>query len=563
MSSVIITPADDSLALTLQSEVKAVPFDKETTVTFNANITAPALANEEFENRKNVNIVCVIDTSGSMNGEPLRLVRETLDFIVGQLKTGDHLSLVSFGDSAKLLFPLTNMDAQGKEKAIALISKLAVDGMTNLSAGVELGLNQLYDLYKLPRSNQSKQSGSTARPARVLMNANTNVLRSNRAYGGPVAPVVPDDPTPETPEVDDSASITTTASPTAVSSVLVLTDGHANRGISAVPQLVDFVASAFAPLARAASEANGAVSMHSFGFSAGHNPELMTRVAEAGNGVFYYVPSGDKIGDVFADCLGGLLSVLAINVVLEVEIQTTGATITEVHTPFAITTVEAGRRLRIDVGQMYSEQSRDILIDVKLPATPSSDLDVKVLSVNLTSLNRKEVVVTANAMGTIDRVASDSSVLTEQVPNKTVVDQKARYQTATALKEAIHLKSAGRTDDAKRVLERAKEKLSAYDGYCAQLTTATTELSNTNQGYLWGQMRSHMAQASVASEPIEQAECQAQAAPSYSNAMKRNMVSARRAQAAPQQAAQPQSAAPSSGFFGGWFGSNSNNSSHA
>lgn len=497
-SSVVISPADDSLVLVLRNEVKAVSFDSEVTVTFDANITAPALANEEHEQRKSVNIVCVIDTSGSMSGEPLRLVRETLDFIVGQLKEGDHLSLVSFGDSAKLLFPLTNMNAEGKSNAVTLVAKLAVDGMTNLAAGLELGLNQLYDLYKLPRIGSRPGDAATEIP-------------------------------------------TTTASTSSVSSILVLTDGHANRGVSGVAELADLTATGFAPLSRAASDANGAVSIHSFGFSAGHNPELMTRVAEAGNGVFYYVPSGDKIGDVFADCLGGLLSIIAINVILEVEVQTTGATIGDVRTPFAITTVEAGRRLRIDVGQMYSEQSRDILIDVKLPKIDASDLDVKVLTCNLTSLNRKEVNVTAHAIGTIDRVPSDSPVLAQQTPNKEVAEQKARYETATAMKEAITLKAAGRTGDARVVLEKARSKVSGFGGYQDQLTTATNELQNTNQGYMWGQMRSNYAQSSCATS----IDAEEGAAPSYSNSKKREMVSARRAQAAQSpQALSPQAPPP-------------------
>ena len=481
MSSVVITPVDDSLALTLQSEVKAAPFENEVTVTFDANITAPALANEDHDQRKSVNIVCVIDTSGSMSGEPLRLVRETLDFIVGQLKSGDHLSLVSFGDAAKLLFPLTDMTTDGKTMASQQISKLAVDGMTNLSAGLQLGLNQLYDLYKLPR----------------LRNAS------------------------DTPASVDVAISTITASPSSVSSILVLTDGHANRGISSVPALVDFTATGLSPLALAASAANGAVSLHSFGFSQGHNPELMTRVAEAGNGVFYYVPSGDKIGDVFADCLGGLLSIIAINVVLELEVQTTGASISNVRTPFAVTTIEAGRRLRIDVGQMYSEQSRDILIDVKLPKTDASDLDVKILAANLTSLNRKEKVVTAHAIATIDRVASDSTVLAQQTPNQAVVEQKARYETATAMREAITLKAAGRTADARVVLEKTKKSLVGFGGFQDQLKTASEALGSANQGYLWGQMRSHYAQSSVAASSIDGPS--PSAAPSYSNSRKAAM----------------------------------------
>lgn len=479
------TPQDDCLALTLVGEVKSVPFESETTVTFNANVKAPTLSNEEFEKRKNVNIVAIIDTSGSMGGEPLRLVRETLDFIVTQLKDGDHLSLVSFGDEARLLLPLTNMSEAGKTSATKCVSDLHADGMTNLSGGIELGFDQLCDLYGISRcSGRDKSVTPTA--------------------------------------------TTSTALPASVTSVLVLTDGQANRGISATESLVAHVGKLFGPIAVAASKANGSATLHSFGFSQGHNPELMTRMAEAGNGVFYYVPNGDRIGDVFADCLGGLLSVLAINVELEIEVQASGATISEIHTPFAIAALEPQKRVKVTLGQLYSEQSCDILIDVKLPATSAADLDVKVLQLTLTSLNRREQLATAQAIATVDRVAAADPVITTQEPNKVVVDQKARYATASALKEAIAHKSAGRTDEARAVLNKAKQSVASYGGYVQQLDTASNELSNANQGYLWGQMRGNYAQSSTAQSVNDNDEDNAV---SYSNNIKKQMVAKKRAQA--------------------------------
>ena len=48
-----------------------------------------------------------------------------------------------------------------------------------------------------------------------------------------------------------------------------------------------------------------------FGFGAEHDADLLHAVADAGNGLFYYIDNSDSIPESFCDCLGGLLSVAA------------------------------------------------------------------------------------------------------------------------------------------------------------------------------------------------------------------------------------------------------------
>ena len=48
-----------------------------------------------------------------------------------------------------------------------------------------------------------------------------------------------------------------------------------------------------------------------FGYGAEHDADLLHAVAEAGNGLFYYIDNADNIPESFCDCLGGLLSVAA------------------------------------------------------------------------------------------------------------------------------------------------------------------------------------------------------------------------------------------------------------
>lgn len=48
-----------------------------------------------------------------------------------------------------------------------------------------------------------------------------------------------------------------------------------------------------------------------FGYGSEHDADLLHAVADAGNGLFYYIENQDNIPDSFCDCLGGLLSVAA------------------------------------------------------------------------------------------------------------------------------------------------------------------------------------------------------------------------------------------------------------
>lgn len=103
---------------------------------FGTSITA-----ETFE-RPSLDLVAVIDVSGSMSGE-MGTVREALLAMVEQLDEDDHLSLVTYGTRARVIQPRTPMDSEGRSAISQQIRGLSTNGSTDMESGMDLGYAQL------------------------------------------------------------------------------------------------------------------------------------------------------------------------------------------------------------------------------------------------------------------------------------------------------------------------------------------------------------------------------------------------------------------------------------
>ncbi|KAF7011426.1 hypothetical protein CFC21_025740 [Triticum aestivum] len=94
--------------------------------------------------RAPLDLVTVLDVSGSMEGQKLALLKQAMGFVIDQLGPDDRLSMVSFSGEATRLIPLTRMTVAGKGSA-----KLAVEGIvvrwtgTNIGEGLRMGAQVL------------------------------------------------------------------------------------------------------------------------------------------------------------------------------------------------------------------------------------------------------------------------------------------------------------------------------------------------------------------------------------------------------------------------------------
>jgi hypothetical protein len=101
-------------------------------------VVAPSTADTT---RARMNIMTVLDVSGSMGGAKLNSLKETMSFVIEQLADGDRLSIVTFDHEAKTLLCFTELDRQIREEALEIIQSLHAGGGTSIGAGLSAALD--------------------------------------------------------------------------------------------------------------------------------------------------------------------------------------------------------------------------------------------------------------------------------------------------------------------------------------------------------------------------------------------------------------------------------------
>ena len=101
----------------------------DATVNLLVELAAPPAPQTE---RPPLDIVLVIDKSGSMNGEPIAAVKTAVSHLLRLLGTDDRAGVVAFDSEVELVLDLDKHDA---DSAIARVNAVKGGGMTNLSGG--------------------------------------------------------------------------------------------------------------------------------------------------------------------------------------------------------------------------------------------------------------------------------------------------------------------------------------------------------------------------------------------------------------------------------------------
>jgi Ca-activated chloride channel homolog len=174
---------------------------------------------------KPTDALVVLDLSGSMSGQKLSYAKQALHQLIDRLTPRDRFGLVTYESEAQLALPLSLADGAASARFHRVVDALETAGGTNMSAGLDLALAQL----------------------------------SGRERGGRDA------------------------------RVLLLSDGHANRGDSSPAGLAE--------RARKVTRFDDVLS--AMGIGDDFNEDLMTSLADSGTGNFYYLSRVEMLGSYF------------------------------------------------------------------------------------------------------------------------------------------------------------------------------------------------------------------------------------------------------------------------
>jgi len=229
-----------------------------------------------------------------------------------------------------------------------------------------------------------------------------------------------------------------------VASVLLFTDGKANLGITDPEKIVEEV-SIFR------NENNNLTdtpfTIFTFGYQQNHNAELLRRIAEySKSGVYFFIENKDAIAQCFADCLGGLLSVVAQNI--NITVRACGENEVTILSDLQKIESVPHKEIAIKFGDIQSEESKDIVCEIKVPVieNPSEIYDLiewHIEYFNVLNLNQRSEVIKITTNRQVAPVSENDSYVDMQYN---------RILVAKALKEADSSRQSGNNQQAKKIL---------------------------------------------------------------------------------------------------------------
>ena len=136
------------------------------------------LSKDTSQQTSNVDLICVIDISGSMTGEKILLVKESLKKLISLMTEKDRISIVLFNHQSFKILDLTYTTSENKIDIKNKINNIKAGGGTIIISGLTTAI----DILKLDQlKNKDNKDYKNRIPAIILLSdGNDNNMDDNQ-----------------------------------------------------------------------------------------------------------------------------------------------------------------------------------------------------------------------------------------------------------------------------------------------------------------------------------------------------------------------------------------------
>jgi len=127
--------------------------------------------------------------------------------------------------------------------------------------------------------------------------------------------------------------------------------------------------------------------INTFGFGQGHNESLLSAIAEFGRGMYTFIENTEMIADVFAQCLGGLVSIVAQEIEIRFKIINNVKINKCLSDAYKMQVIKPNEEYIIHISDIQSEERRDLIWDLQLPKLKEMDDNFNVVEIHCNYTN--------------------------------------------------------------------------------------------------------------------------------------------------------------------------------
>ncbi|XP_074300393.1 E3 ubiquitin-protein ligase WAV3-like [Silene latifolia] len=380
------------------------------------SIRAPMLSPETADvanSRAPLDLVAVLDVSGSMYGNKIALLKQAVNFVIRNLGPTDRLSIITFSTYSHRLTPLTRMTQAGQADTLRAVHSIRADGSTNIIAGLQTAVQVLDQRrQKNPVTSiilLSDGQDTDNRNFMSCLNRLPQSIRSN-AVGSDLNPTLPSDKIP----------------------------------------------------------------VYTFGFGSDHDASALHAISDGSGGTFSYIEAIEVIQDAFAQCLGGLLSVVAQEVEIQVHSGISGrpdVKIKSIPSGGYKNTIDSfnGQHGVIYVGDVYADEEKQFLVYLSVPPLTTKLLEVKCSYKNPVS---NEKIESNTERAEIRRPLKEELSEEDKRVCLEVDREKNRITIAEGITQAQEMAERGDLDEAREILELSR--CSVRHSYAGEVEDSVT-----------------------------------------------------------------------------------------